>query len=78
MAASFHGYSHVVRVLLNNGASTSAVDELGYTALLSPSQLGHLVVTKMLMKVGSDLRRLPLVTITHRFILLCTEGTRPW
>lgn len=54
MAASFHGHPDVVRVLLDNGASISAVDNEGYTALLFSAQFGHLAVTKMLMKAGSD------------------------
>lgn len=54
MLASHNGYSRVVRVLLNNGASVSAVDDEGYTALLHSAQYGYLAVTKMLLKAGAD------------------------
>lgn len=54
MLASLKGYSRVVRVLLNNGARTSAVDDTGYTALLLAAQYGHLAVVKMLLKEGAD------------------------
>lgn len=55
MFGTCHGYSRVVRILLNRGADVSRVNELGETALHVSVFRGHLAVTKLLIKAGADL-----------------------
>ena len=54
IAASF-GHPRVVRVLLNNGADLSMVNDDGGTALHGSAEGGYLEVTKLLVKAGADL-----------------------
>lgn len=55
MCAARCGYSRIVRVLLNKGATMSPVDNHGFSALHMAAQEGHLAVTKMLVKAAADL-----------------------
>ena len=55
MLASYHGHSHVVRVLLNKRANVSIVGDGGITALHLSALQGHLAVSKMLVNAGADL-----------------------
>lgn len=54
MHGTWRGSSSVVRLLLSNGASVSAVDVDGFSALLLSIQRRHLAVTKMLLTAGAD------------------------
>lgn len=55
MLAAGSGHSRIVRILLNKGADTSAVNRDGITALLLAVDPGHLAVTKVLVKAGAQL-----------------------
>ncbi len=54
MMASIFGHSHVVRILLDEGASVAMASKDGYTALFVAAQKGHLAVTKLLVNAGSN------------------------
>ena len=53
--AASRGYSCVVRILLDEGASVSFVGRDGFTALHRSAMKGHVAVTKMLIGAGADL-----------------------
>lgn len=55
MVACYRGNSGVVEILLNKGASTSAVNSPGFYALHMAVREGHLAVTNLLLKAGADL-----------------------
>lgn len=54
MHAAFWGFSRVVKVLLDRGASTSMTLENGHSALHLASQCQHLAVIAALVQAGAD------------------------
>lgn len=63
-----------MRVLLNEEASVATrvggKGGCGYTALRAAVQGGHLAVTKMLVKAGSDVEKRPVLMAPRRFTWL--------
>ncbi len=55
MLAACGGYSPIVRILLNKGASISIANDHGITAMHFSARAGHLAVTKLLVKAGANL-----------------------
>lgn len=55
MVAAMEGYSHILRILLNKGASVSKANGDGCTALHNSIVKGHLAATELLVEAGSDL-----------------------
>ncbi|CAM9191235.1 unnamed protein product [Ectocarpus fasciculatus] len=55
MMATIDGHLRVVRILLNHGANTSIVNDVGRDALLTSAAVGHSAVTKILAKAGANL-----------------------
>lgn len=54
MCAALAGHSHIVRILLDRGASVSVRADDGVTALFGAAQNGHLRATKLLIEAGAD------------------------
>lgn len=57
MVAAERGYLRIVRVLLRNGASVSAANDCGQTALHFAVHRRHVAVSKALIRAGADLER---------------------
>ena len=55
MVAAFRGHTNVVSILLNKGASTSGVDDDGFSALHATAEFGRVAVAKLLVKAEADL-----------------------
>ena len=55
MVAAFHGFSGVVGVLLNKGASVSIVGDGGVSALHLSAREGHVMVAKLLVRAGANM-----------------------
>ena len=55
MLAALNGYSRVVEILLEKGATISIADSDGLTALHAGALGGHAAVTRLLVKAGADL-----------------------
>lgn len=55
MIAANRGSSPVVQLLLSKGATTSATDGDGFTALTASAQAGRLAVVGLLIRAGADL-----------------------
>ncbi len=55
MIASLQGYSRIVRILLNKGASASLVGQDRYTSLHYAALQGHPAVIELLLAAGCDL-----------------------
>lgn len=53
--AAHYGYSRVVRIIVNQRANPSIVDDEGYTALHVAVGEKHLAVTELLVKAGKSL-----------------------
>lgn len=55
MLASLEGYSHIVKILLDNGADVSIVASDSGTALNVAAQNGHAAVVKILVDAGANI-----------------------
>jgi ankyrin repeat protein len=64
--AAGEGHARVVKLLLENGADHTLVDDAGCTALLRAAQNGRADCVRLLMNAGADARKTSRASGTRR------------